>query len=580
MNPLAITKKQYTAKHLRTLLDGLVDFEGTDFAEGQVSGLSLDSRLVKKGNLFLACAGSHSADKSKPVDHGMAYAGQAINFGASVIAWEPIDELDEMPVCCKLSKTECIPLIRIENLHEKLGLIAARYYQNPSENLTMIGVTGTNGKTSTAHIIVQILYLLNQKGWLSQRELLNKNDQSQINKTCALMGTLGNGIYPHLNDSTHTTPDALNVQKMLAEFRDEAINTVVMEVSSHALAQDRVSNILFDIVVFTNLSRDHLDYHGDMQNYAQEKLKLFQFPSVKKLILNIDDEFSTVISQSLNRPDSINASNHLIFRVSQQNPQAELYASKIELTHSGIKFELNYKQQKYLLKANLVGLFNVDNLLAATAVVISLGYDINEIVPVIENLLNVPGRMEIISNDCLTAANTQPLVVVDYAHTPDALEKALKSLRAHCSSIQGISNQSSSNQSCSDQDVSNQSTSRLICVFGCGGERDKGKRPLMAKVAERYADRIIVTTDNPRTEKIDEIIDDIVSGFKHKTNVEVIADRALAIESAIRGSIAGDVILVAGKGHEIYQEINTEKLPFSDKEIVRKVFCNMEKKKC
>lgn len=561
MNTPAITSKQYGANHLRTLLDGLVEFEGTDFSEAQVSGLSMDSRLVEKGNLFLACGGTRSVGDKKPVDHGIAYAGQAINAGARFIAWEPTDEIAELPAHCQLSESEAVPLIRVVKLHKKLGLIAARFYQNPSEVLTMIGVTGTNGKTSSTHFIVQLLVMLNQNRLANKNRRLNQHESSPGKTTCGLIGTLGNGLYPQLNTTSHTTPDALTLQKLLAEFRDKAIDTVVMEVSSHALAQNRVSNILFDIAVFCNLSRDHLDYHGDMQNYADEKLKLFQFPSLKKIILNADDEFSTVISHSLKN------SSHSIIRFSQQDPQAELYARQIKLTHKGIAFELNYQQQEYTLKANLVGQFNVDNLLAAIAVVISLGYDMSELVPAIENLQTVPGRMEIISNDGVSAVNTQPLVVVDYAHTPDALEKALISLKAHCLSNQAVS-----------QDNSKQVSSRLVCVFGCGGDRDKGKRPQMAAVAERHADRIIVTADNPRTEKFGSIIDDIVSGFTDKTNLEIITDRASAIEKAIQGSGVTDIILIAGKGHEVYQLINGKKLPFSDKQVVKTIFSNMESK--
>lgn len=542
MNGTTISGKQSEPHLLRNLLDGLVEFESVEFVNAEVSGLSLDSRKIEPGNLFLACAGSRSAASNKPAEHGIAYAGQAITHGARYIAWEPTDQLDDIPAGHMPGNIDAIPYIRVENLHQKLGLIAARFYHHPSKNLTMIGVTGTNGKTSTTHFIVQLLNLLN-------------NDRlSTSAATSALIGTLGNGIYPVLHQSTHTTPDAVSLQRLLAEFYDQGVDTVVMEVSSHALSQHRVSNVQFDIAVFTNLSRDHLDYHGDMQNYAREKLKLFQFPVPGKIILNADDKFSDVISQSLQTSEQMNGSKPVIIRVSSQDPRAELYAAQCKATPEGLQFELYYQQQKYLARVNLVGQFNVDNVLAAMGVVTAMGYDIKDVIPALEQLVTVPGRMEILSNENLSSDQTRPLVVIDYAHTPDALQKALISLRAHC-------------------------RGRLICVFGCGGDRDKGKRPQMAKAAARFADFTIVTTDNPRTEKIELIIDEIISGFEENNNFTAIADRAAAIAKAINNSEAGDVILIAGKGHETYQEINGSRQPFSDTDVVQSIFTDRDKSK-
>ncbi len=542
MNRISASEKQSESHQLRSLLDGLVEFESAEFANAEVSGLSLDSRQIESGNLFLACAGSRSAASSQPPEHGISYAQQAITHGARYIAWEPTDQLDVIPASLLQGNIDAIEYIRVDNLHQKLGLIAARFYHHPSKNLTMIGVTGTNGKTSTTHFIVQ---LLNQ---------LNNDRFSNSANTSALIGTLGNGIYPALHESTHTTPDAVSLQRLLAEFLEQDVDTVVMEVSSHALSQYRVSNVQFDIAVFTNLSRDHLDYHGDMHNYGLDKLKLFQFPVPGKIILNADDKFSDVISQSLQNSEQVNGSQPVIMRVSTEDPLADLYAAQIKATAKGLQFELHYQQQKYLARVNLVGQFNVDNLLAAMGVVTAMGHDIRDVIPALEQLRTVPGRMEIMSNENSPSDQTQPLVVIDYAHTPDALEKALISLRAHC-------------------------RCKLICVFGCGGERDKGKRPQMAKAADRFADFTIVTTDNPRTEKNELIIHEIISGFEDNNHYTVISDRTAAIEKAINTSEAGDVILIAGKGHETYQEINGSKQPYSDKEVVQSIFSNRGKSK-
>ena len=326
-----------------------------------------------------------------------------------------------------------------------------------------------------------------------------------------------------------------------------------MEVSSHALSQDRVKGIEFDTAVFTNLTRDHLDYHGDMKRYADEKLKLFGFPSLKHIILNQDDVFASEIVEFIrSRSDSANRVPPEIVRYSRKDKSCEFYARDSVLNREGISFSLcvsdkqgqNDTQVEFRVNSHLVGDFNIDNLLAAIAVLHQQGYELSDIVSAIPEVTTVPGRMEKIAmeqNDTMTSEYA--LIVVDYAHTPDALEKSLKALKAH---TQG----------------------KLFCVFGCGGDRDKGKRPLMAKIAQTQADHIMVTSDNPRSESAEQIIADIVAGFDTMDNVFTEIDREQAIKTILPLASVDDVVLIAGKGHEDYQEINGQRIPFSDKKCV------------
>ncbi|MCN4143572.1 MAG: UDP-N-acetylmuramoyl-L-alanyl-D-glutamate--2,6-diaminopimelate ligase [Thiohalomonas sp.] len=516
-------KNHYPHKHLQSLLDGYVDFSGVENCELTFKGLSLSSKEVHEEYLFLACAAVGNSPH-----HGIAYAGEAINSGASCIAWEPTQELNDMPVSCPVPNVENkadVPLVRVEKLHEKLGEIAARFYQHPSHDLNVIGITGTNGKTSTAHFIAQLRSLMSDA-------------------QCAVIGTLGNGLYGQLEASTHTTPDAVTLQALIAQYKEQKADTLVMEVSSHALSQGRVNAVEFDSAVLTNLTRDHLDYHGDMQAYADEKLKLFQLSSLKQIIVNQDDAFSQVIIDSVARQDSIKES--IISRYSRADNSADYYANDICLDNEGISFSLSVNEKEYAVKSQLVGEFTIENLLAAIAILHRQGYDLNDIVAGVAKITTVSGRMEKIRIQPFADKNKmseQRLIVIDYAHTPDALEQVLKALKIH-------------------------TKGNLYCVFGCGGDRDKGKRPLMAKVAQQLADQVIVTSDNPRTESEEQIINDIISGFEHRDNVLIETDRNNAIHKALQALSTDDVLLIAGKGHEDYQEINGQRLPFSDKESV------------
>lgn len=537
------SEKHYPHNHLQSLLDGFVDFSGVENCSIAFKGLSLNSKKVHEDCLFLACAGVGNASQ-----HGIAYAGEAINLGASCIAWEPTAEVENMPVVCPVEKAEGvidIPLIQVEALHEKVGEIASRFYQHPSHSLNVIGITGTNGKTSIAHFIAQLIHGMEQAACSS----------------IAVIGTLGNGFYGQLEQSTHTTPDAVTLQELLAKYRDAQAETLVMEVSSHALSQGRVNGVEFDCAIFTNLTRDHLDYHGDMKSYADEKLKLFHFSSLKQVIVNQDDSFTDVILDSLKadslKTDSLKnevmvsgsavseSEKVAVLRYSRIDKSADYYADEINLSSDGISFALHVQESVFTVETHIVGDFNIENLLASIAALHTQGYELNKIISSVEQLTVVPGRMEKIilpkhevqNDDTITDI---PLIVVDYAHTPDALDKALCALKAH-------------------------TRGKLICLFGCGGDRDKGKRPLMAKIAQQQADRIVVTADNPRTESAEQIIEEIISGFDSLDNVVTEIDREKAIHLTLQSMTADDAVLIAGKGHEGYQDIHGQRFPFSDK---------------
>ncbi len=531
-------EKHYPHNHLQSLFDGFVDFSGVENCDLSFKGLSINSNKIHEEYLFLACAGVGDS-----LQHGIAYAGEAINLGANCVAWEPTAELESMPVNCPVEKGEGtmnVPLIQVEGLHDKVGEIAARFHQHPSHSMNVIGITGTNGKTSIAHFIAQLTHSLNNVA-------VNKISQ-KTPKKCAVIGTLGNGLYGQLKQGTHitlTTPDAVTVQELIAEFRDEQAETLVMEVSSHALSQGRVKGVEFDCAIFTNLTRDHLDYHGDMKSYANEKLKLFHFSSLKQIIVNQDDLFSEEIIESIKHHSYDEKIS--VIRYSRKDESTEYFADSIHLGHKGISFRLHVKgETAFKVKTSIVGDFNIENILASIAVLHTQGNEISTIVDSIEKLIVVPGRMEKVTFPSPvnhSSKSALPLIVVDYAHTSDALDKALRAVRAHA-------------------------RGQLICLFGCGGDRDKGKRPLMAKVAEQLADQVVITSDNPRTESAKQIIEDIMTGFKQPDDVMIEIDREKAIHSTLNLMNANDVLLIAGKGHENYQEINGQRFPFSDKGCV------------
>lgn len=481
--------------HLDQLLLGIADAQvaATPVASRiVVPGLTLDSRKVQRGDAFFALRGTQG--------HGIEFAASAVQRGAQVV-------LAEAPAVDDVAALD-VPLLWIDNLHAQVGEIAARFYGRPSESMRMVGVTGTNGKTSCVQLLAQALTLLGHRA--------------------ASIGTLGAGIHGQLHEGERTTPDAISVQAQLAQFRDADVSHVAMEVSSHALEQGRVGAVDFEVAAFTNLTRDHLDYHGSMEAYGAAKAKLFAWPGLRGAVINIDDAFGRELAEQL--PEGV-----LPLRFSMAGDVgAEIAADAIVTSAEGLAFTLRTPWGNRAINSHLLGRFNVANLLAVAGCLGALGESFDSIVVVLEQLQPVNGRMS-----RLGGLNGQPLVVVDYAHTPDALKQALTALRAHCAG-------------------------QLICVFGCGGERDAGKRPLMGAIAARLADVAIVTDDNPRGEDGDAIVAQIVAGMTAARAMAVERDRATAIHDALQLARTGDVVLVAGKGHETYQDGAAGKRPFDD----------------
>ena len=489
---------------LINLVVGLVDLPDAVPREANVivTGIQMDSRLLRKGDLFIACFG-HNHDARN-------FINEAIELGvAAVLAesggiWQGIKIVGDIAV------------IAIDNLSAKTSEIAARFYSHPSSKLTVIGITGTNGKTSCSQFIAQVL--------------------TGMGNRCGVIGTLGYGICGQMRETQLTTPDAVFTQMALAEMVRDGIDPVVMEVSSVGLHQKRVQAVQFDIAIFTNLTRDHLDYHVSMDAYGESKKKLFSFKSLKSTIVNLDDSYSLSIINSI-------AKEVEVFTYSINNSIATVHAEELTLTRSGFEARINTPIGSGKLSGKLFGYFNFSNLLAVITVLIDYlsrrgEVNIEKLCAQISMLKPVNGRMEIIGGtEDITA-------VVDYAHTPDGLRSALVGLRDH---FEG----------------------NIWCVFGCGGNRDKGKRPMMGEIAEKFADKLVIADDNPRNEEGDEIVQHILSGINNRSKVTILRDRAEAISFAIKNAKTGDVVLVAGKGHETYQDIGGNKLIFSDASQVR-----------
>jgi UDP-N-acetylmuramoyl-L-alanyl-D-glutamate--2,6-diaminopimelate ligase len=497
-----------TMHRLSSLLEGLVSVPAA--LDVDISGLALDSRHVESGDLFLAVAGHRV--------HGIEFADAALAAGAAAIVWEPTPALDAVP---PVLRDAGIPLFAVADLGQHLGPIANRFYGYPSHAMSVVGITGTDGKTSCSHYIAQAL--------------------SQRGPVCGLIGTLGYGLYGALRQGAHTTPDALAVHEELAALRARGAICAVMEVSSHALAQGRVNGVAFDVAVLTNLSRDHLDYHGDVAAYGDSKRKLFLMPGIRRVVLNADDAFGRALIEAL--PSELAITGYA------QDPAALeplcragadwLCAAEVSADADGLGMRILSNGGEGKLHVGLLGRFNVSNLLASLAVILSQGVPFDEALGLLRDTCTVPGRMEPFGG-----GSAQALVVVDYAHTPRALEQVLSALREHA---QG----------------------QLWCVFGAGGERDRGKRPMMGEVAERLADHVVVTDDNPRHEDASRIIMDILQGMQDPDRAAVVRDRGQAIATALANSRAGDVVLVAGKGHETYQQFGDLRRPYSDRQQVQ-----------
>lgn len=454
--------------------------------------LVIDSRKLQSGDIFCAYPGS-------AVD-GRKFIPTAIEAGAEAILFEPDSSID-----CTTDS------LQIKNLMHYVGLLAAHRYNYPSKSFLNIAITGTNGKTSISH-------------WLNQA-------YTYLDKTSAIIGTTGAGIYPALNDYASTTPDPITLQQLLSQFQNSSVEVLAMEVSSHALVQGRVNGVNFSTAVFTNLTQDHLDYHHTMEEYFAAKAELFYWQGLKHAVINADDVYGAQLIQDLQQ--SASAVNVISYGIDS----GDLRASEIKLTTHGTNFILSYANQQQLIHSKIIGRFNIYNLLAVFGTLLANGIPWDQLVIIAEQLKPVVGRMD------ATIYDDKPLIVVDYSHTPDALEKALSTLR----------------------EISHRA--KLICVFGCGGNRDAGKRPLMGAIATKYADWSIITTDNPRHEDPEDIIQDILQGVTG-SNYQIIVDRKSAIIEAFKLAKAGDVVLVAGKGHESYQEIKGVKHHFSDLELV------------
>lgn len=457
-----------------------------------IGGLVMDSRRIEPGDAFVAIAGFGT--------HGLAFAEQAREKQASAILFDASAPSGEYPAPADA--------IGVPGLRARMGRMADEFHGEPSAQMTTIGVTGTSGKTSTVQLLAQALQLRGVRS--------------------GTIGTLGAGLYGEARATGFTTPLVLQTHALLAELRDAGAQAVAMEVSSHALDQGRVDAVHFAIGVFTNLTRDHLDYHGDMETYGAAKAKLFAWPGLRAAVVNLDDEYGRRLYASL--PASLRR-----FGTSARGADdAGVRASGVALDAAGIAFDLHMGDETRRVRSPLLGRFNVDNLLVVAGVLWALGEGVDGIAEVLGKLQPIPGRM-----NRLGGHDGLPLVVVDYSHKPDPLQQALESLRGH---LRG----------------------RLVCVFGCGGERDTGKRPQMAAIAEKLADAVVVTDDNPRGEDGDAIVADILRGFAHPEAVTVQRDRAQAIARAVGEAGPDDIVLIAGKGHETYQEIRGVRHPFDD----------------
>ena len=462
-----------------------------------VSALALDSRAVRPGMLFIALKGQ--ARDARDFIPAVIAAGAVAVLAEQDAAWPAMAVIDGVPV------------IPVADLAQQVGVIAARFHGEPSRRLDVVAVTGTNGKTSVANLAAGAL--------------------SQLGRRAAVLGTLGNGFYGRLEKSTHTTLDACQLQAMLGQFVAEDAHSVCLEASSHGLVQGRLNGTAIDVAVFTNLTRDHLDYHGDMESYAAAKERLFRWPGLRAAVINADDAAGDRYAAAV-------ASGIPVLRYSQRaDSQAELRALAIHPTLAGLSLRLATPLGDCDLAVPLLGRFNVSNLLAVAGVLVALGVPLAELADALRFAQPVPGRMESFSGE-------HPTVVVDYAHTPDALEQVLSSLREHAAG-------------------------QLVCVFGCGGDRDAGKRAQMGAIAARLADQVVVTSDNPRSEDPRAIIDAIVSGTGEGAAIHVEDDRRRAIHKAITAARRDDIVLIAGKGHEDYQEIAGVRHPFSDVDEVR-----------
>ena len=477
------------------LVDLLQPWVDIPLPELDILGLQNDSREVKSGHLFFAYPGA-AAD-------GRLFIAAARQLDAVAIVFDP----ENLPGGVDFPKdVPCIPIVKLGN---KLSAIASRFYDHPTRALSVTGITGTNGKTTIAYQLAQAYGLLGQKA--------------------AYIGTIGHGDVRALEPLMNTTPDALCLQRFLSNYRQLGVMHVCMEVSSHALTQGRVEDIDFTQAIYTNLSHEHLDYHKTMQAYAAAKAKLFVTPSLEWAIINHDDTYAPFMIEKM--PVGCQTLTYGL------QDGSDVQAVDWHISMEGSEMTIASPWGQHQMRVNLLGKFNIYNSLAVFASLLADGFLVTQVIEIMEKLQASPGRMEVVSK--------KPCVIVDYAHTPDALENVLSTLQQL-------------------------KKARLGVVFGCGGDRDKTKRPMMGRIASEWADFVIVTSDNPRTEDPTQIIAEVAGGLL-TTNAITLVDRAEAIKHALSLMGSDDILLIAGKGHEAYQQIGTKRFIFSDQDVVRQL---------
>jgi len=467
-----------------------------------------DSRVVRAGDTFVAYPGV--------TRDGRDYIAQAVANGAASVLWERAR--------FQWNPQWRVSNVSVQSLRRHAGEIANRVYGRPSGKLCVIGVTGTNGKTTCSQWIAQAL--------------------TRAGRRCAVIGTLGYGLRAPLKPVINTTPDALWLHAQLAEFARRGAQAVAMEVSSIGLDQDRVAGVEFDVALFTNLSRDHLEYHRTLQRYKETKARLFSWETLKHAVVNLDDDFGAELARRIRRP-GLNVIGYG-FGVGSGSRRARVAGFNLVTGARGVSFDVRTPWGAAHVASPVLGRHNAYNLLGTLAVLLASGIPLRRVVAALSAVKSVPGRMQRLGG------GPQPLVVVDYAHTPDALKQVLTTLR------ELLDSRLTTHES------------RLICVFGCGGDRDRGKRPMMGRIAASLADRVVVTSDNPRSEDPRKIIEEIVAGVSGAGSGFVIeSDRRAAIQAALAGARRGDIVLIAGKGHEAYQEVGNARHAFSDAAVAR-----------
>ncbi|MBK4775594.1 UDP-N-acetylmuramoyl-L-alanyl-D-glutamate--2,6-diaminopimelate ligase [Candidatus Pantoea edessiphila] len=463
--------------------------------------IQIDSRKIKKGDLFVAVLGCF-------VD-GRNFISEAIRNGAVAVLAESYDRSNG-----KIDNYSGIPIIYLSELNKKLSTLGRIYYENPGKKQKIIGVTGTNGKTTVTNLLSQWVKLLGEKS--------------------AIMGTMGYGLVGNLNKTYNTTESAINVQKILYLLDKENVNFTAMEISSHALTQHRIADVVFSAGVFTNLTHDHLDYHQNMKNYTAAKQSFFLKHKLEQIIINADDKIGYQWLLDFPNAVAVSINNNLLIKIISKR---WIQATKINFNKHALSIDFSSSWGLGKINSSLIGNFNISNLLLALSTLLSLDYPLKDLLQVSSKLKPIKGRMEILSK------KGKPKVIIDYAHTPEALKQALISSRIYC-------------------------IGKLWCLFGCGGDRDKSKRALMASIAEKFADITVVTADNPRKEDQNKITQDILSGFSDLSSVNVINDRSQAISESIMQAKNDDLILVAGKGHEEYQIIGDRYFEHSDHKTI------------